>query len=335
MTGSNYQPARQEDRALLEARHIKKYFSVRGDAIRHPSAIRAVDDVSFSIAKGTVLGLVGESGCGKTTVGRIILNLIKPTEGSVFFDGEDITGCGRRMMREVRRRLQIVFQDPFSSLDPHMTVYDIVGEGIRNYKLARGKADLMRQVECLAVKCGLSEDLCSRYPHQFSGGQRQRICIARALATNPEFIVCDEAVSALDVSIQAQIINLLKELQEDMGLTYLFVSHDLRVVEFISDEVAVMYLGKILEKGSAEDVFRHPLHPYTEALLSAAPAFTEEEKSAKKRIILEGDMPSQTNSPSGCPFSTRCPYVERECQTFAPEWGEVTPGHFAACHRVK
>jgi peptide/nickel transport system ATP-binding protein/oligopeptide transport system ATP-binding protein len=230
--------------------------------------------------------------------------------------------------------MQIVFQDPYSSLDPRMTVYDIVGEGLKNYRLVKNTAELRNQVESLVEKCGLFADQCLRHPHQFSGGQRQRICVARALATEPDFVVLDEAVSALDVSIQAQILNLLKGLQEEMGLTYLFVSHDLSVVEFISDEVAVMYLGRVVEQGSTEDVFHHPRHPYTEALLSAAPAFTAEEKAAKKRIILEGDLPSPVNPPPGCYFSTRCPYAEEICRKEYPGYQEIAPGHFAACHRL-
>jgi peptide/nickel transport system ATP-binding protein/oligopeptide transport system ATP-binding protein len=237
-------------------------------------------------------------------------------------------------MHRIRRRMQIVFQDPFSSLDPRMTVYEIVGEGLKNYRMVQNQKELRERVEYLAEKCGLFADQCSRYPHQFSGGQRQRICIARALATNPEFVVCDEAVSALDVSIQAQVINLLKDLQEDMGLTYLFVSHDLKVVEFISDEVAVMYLGQIVEQGSTGEIFRRPLHPYTEALLSAAPAFSPEEKAAKKQVLLEGDIPSPANPPQGCRFSSRCPQAEQRCHREAPQYREATPGHFAACHRI-
>jgi peptide/nickel transport system ATP-binding protein/oligopeptide transport system ATP-binding protein len=239
-----------------------------------------------------------------------------------------------RDMHEIRRHMQIVFQDPFSSLDPRMTVYDIVGESLKNFGLVKSTAELRERVESLVEKCGLFADQCFRYPHQFSGGQRQRICIARALAANPDFIVLDEAVSALDVSIQAQILNLLKGLQEEMGLTYLFVSHDLSVVEFISDRVAVMYLGRIVEQGSTGEVFHHPRHPYTEALLSAVPAFTAEEKAAKRRIILEGDLPSPINPPRGCYFSTRCPYAEDICRKEYPEYVETSADHITACHRL-
>jgi peptide/nickel transport system ATP-binding protein/oligopeptide transport system ATP-binding protein len=263
-----------------------------------------------------------------------MVNLLKPTGGAVYFDGVDITHIRDREMRDIRRRMQIVFQDPFSSLDPRMTVYEIIGEGLKNYGMVKNTAQLREKVETLVEKCGLFADQCSRYPHQFSGGQRQRICIARALATGPDFIVLDEAVSALDVSIQAQILNLLKNLQEEMGLTYLFVSHDLSVVEFISDEVAVMYLGRIVEFGGAEDIFNHPRHPYTEALLSAAPAFTAEEKAAKKRIILSGDLPSPADPPQGCYFSTRCPYAEDLCKRAYPEYHNISSGHAVACYRA-
>jgi peptide/nickel transport system ATP-binding protein/oligopeptide transport system ATP-binding protein len=320
-------------RPLVEARGIKKYFPVTAGTHGKPSFVKAIDDVSFRIAPRSTMGLVGESGCGKTTVGRVMVGLLKPTEGKVFFNGEEATNADRKKMRDIRRHTQIVFQDPYSSLDPRMNVYEIIGEGMKNYKLARNRRELKERVEHLAQRCGLFADQCGLYPHQFSGGQRQRICIARALATNPSFIVCDEAVSALDVSIQAQIINLLKELQEDMGLTYLFISHDLSVVEFFSDEVAVMYLGQIVEKGLAEDIFRHCAHPYTEALLSAAPAFTREEKLLKKRILLEGEISSGAVTRNGCAFSARCRYAEPECAVTRPAYREVSPGHFVACHR--
>jgi peptide/nickel transport system ATP-binding protein/oligopeptide transport system ATP-binding protein len=319
---------------LIEARNIKKYFPIKTGARGGASFVKAVDDVSFGIAPGSTMGLVGESGCGKTTVGRIMVNLLKPTEGKVIFGGEEVTGIDRKKMREIRRYMQIVFQDPYSSLDPRMSVYEIIGEGIMNYRLARGGREIKERVEYLAQRCGLFADQCGLYPHQFSGGQRQRICIARALATDPSFIVCDEAVSALDVSIQAQIINLLKELQEDMGLTYLFISHDLSVVEFFSDEVAVMYLGQIVEKGLTEDIFQHCMHPYTEALLSAAPAFTREEKLLKKRILLDGEISSSADSREGCAFSVRCRYAEPECSATKPNYREASPGHFVACHRA-
>ncbi|GHV88231.1 ABC transporter ATP-binding protein [Spirochaetia bacterium] len=320
---------------LVEAVALSKWFYRKHDVVNaKPAVVTAVDRVSCGIRRGTVLGVVGESGCGKTTLGRMMVNLLEPSEGTVFFDGQDITHIGRREMHTIRRRMQIVFQDPFSSLDPRMTVYEIVGESLKNYRMVKNRKELRERVEYLAERCGLFADQCSRYPHEFSGGQRQRICIARALAAGPDFVVCDEAVSALDVSIQAQVINLLKDLQEEMGLTYLFVSHDLTVVEFISDEVAVMYLGQIVEQGRTEEVFRRPLHPYTEALLSAAPAFLPEEKAAKKRLLLEGDIPSPANPPQGCRFSSRCPQAEPHCREAPPPYREAAPGHFAACHRL-
>jgi peptide/nickel transport system ATP-binding protein/oligopeptide transport system ATP-binding protein len=323
------------ERAFIRAEELQKFFTLDGEVFASPSRqVRAVDGVSFGINKGKILGIVGESGCGKTTVSRLAVNLLKPSGGTVYFDGIDLSRIKNREMRDIRRRMQIVFQDPFSSLDPRMTVYEIIGEGLKNYGLVKNKAGLREKVEALVEKCGLFADQCLRYPHQFSGGQRQRICIARALATGPDFIVLDEAVSALDVSIQAQILNLLKKLQEEMGLTYLFVSHDLSVVEFISDEVAVMYLGRIVELGGTEEIFNHPRHPYTEALLSAAPAFTAEEKAAKKRIILSGELPSPLNPPQGCYFSTRCPYAEELCRRAYPEYRVAGPGHAAACYRV-
>jgi peptide/nickel transport system ATP-binding protein/oligopeptide transport system ATP-binding protein len=333
MTNAGPQREKQDQRCLVEARNLKKHYPVRDDA-GGASVTKAVDDVSFKIPAGSIMGLVGESGCGKTTVGRILVNLLKPTGGEVLFDGIAVTNRDKSKAREIRRRMQIVFQDPYSSLDPRMNVYEIIGEGIKNYKLTRDRAELRERVEYLAERCGLFASQCRQYPHQFSGGQRQRICIARALATNPDFVVCDEAVSALDVSIQAQIINLLKELQEDMGLTYLFISHDLRVVEFLSDRVAVMYLGQIVEEGSTEDVYGQCLHPYTEALLSASPAFTKEEKAAKKRIILDGEISSVQPASSGCVFLARCPRSLPECGEMRPRYREISPGHFAACHRT-
>ncbi|MDR2758586.1 MAG: ATP-binding cassette domain-containing protein [Spirochaetaceae bacterium] len=323
------------ENAFIRAVDLQKFFTVDSEffagSVRQ---VRAVDGVSFEIKKGNILGIVGESGCGKTTVSRLMVNLLKPSGGTVYFDSTDITHIKNRKMRDIRRRMQIVFQDPFSSLDPRMTVYEIIGEGLKNYGIVKNTAQLREKVETLVEKCGLFADQCLRYPHQFSGGQRQRICIARALAVKPDFIVLDEAVSALDVSIQAQILNLLKNLQEEMGLTYLFVSHDLSVVEFISDEVAVMYLGRIVELGRTEDIFNYPRHPYTEALLSAAPAFTAEEKAVKKRIILAGDIPSPENPPQGCYFSTRCPYTEEICKKEYPEYRMIGPGHAVACYRA-
>ncbi|RHP32848.1 ATP-binding cassette domain-containing protein [Lachnotalea sp. AF33-28] len=320
---------------IMEVQHLKKYFPVKGGFVSHTLGyVQAVDDISFTIKKGRVLGLVGESGCGKSTVGRTILGLTPATEGKILFEGEDIAGAKGEKQHEIRRKMQIVFQDPYSSLDPRMTVYDLISEGMVAQKMVDGRADLEEKVNELMLKCGLFPEQANRYPHQFSGGQRQRISIARALATRPEFVVCDEAVSALDVSIQAQIINLLKDMQEEMGLTYLFISHDLSIVRFISDDVAVMYLGQIVEMGTKAQIFDHPAHPYTQALLSAAPAFTKKEKREKKRILLEGDLPTPYNPPKGCRFAGRCPYAKPECQE-VQELTELEDGHMVMCRRAQ
>lgn len=320
---------------ILEVQHLKKYFPVKGGFVQHTLGhLQAVDDISFSIGRGRVLGLVGESGCGKSTAGRTILGLVPATSGRVLFDGTDVCTATGDKLHEIRRKMQIIFQDPYSSLDPRMTVYDLIGEGMLAQKQVHSRAELEDRVEALMEKCGLFPEQALRYPHQFSGGQRQRISIARALATNPEFVVCDEAVSALDVSIQAQIINLLKDMQEDMNLTYLFISHDLSIVRFISDDVAVMYLGQIVETGSKEQIFKTPAHPYTQALLSAVPAFTKKEKAAKKRMLLEGDLPTPYNPPEGCRFAGRCPYAAAACQNKV-ELEELEAGHMVMCHRAK
>ncbi|MBQ6662800.1 MAG: ATP-binding cassette domain-containing protein [Firmicutes bacterium] len=320
---------------LVEVKNVSKFFPIKSAVSRKILGnVKAVDDVSFGIKKGTVLGIVGESGCGKSTVARVIIGLLSPTAGEVYYDGIRVDKADRKTQHELKKRMQIVFQDPFSSLDPRMTVYEIVGEPLKNFGLVKNKAELRQRVEELVSKCGLFPDQCNRYPHQFSGGQRQRICIARALASNPDFVICDEAVSALDVSIQAQVINLLKDLQEDLSLTYLFISHDLSVVEFISDEVAVMYLGKIVEKGTTEQIFKNPLHPYTQALLASSPAFTPEEKATKEKIILEGDIPSPVNTPPGCYFSPRCKYAMEECKKCAPNLVDVGEEHFVACRLI-
>lgn len=315
---------------MIEVQHLKKYFPVKGGFIQHMIGhVQAVDDISFNIQKGKVLGLVGESGCGKSTAGRTILGLTPATDGKVLVDGVDVCTASGEALHTLRRKMQIIFQDPYSSLDPRMTVYDLIGEGLLAHKLVNGRVDLEEKVEAIMEKCGLFPEQALRFPHQFSGGQRQRISIARALAVNPEFVVCDEAVSALDVSIQAQIINLLKDMQEDMGLTYLFISHDLSIVRFISDDVAVMYLGQIVEMGSKKQIFDMPAHPYTQALLSAAPAFTKKEKAQKKRILLEGDLPTPYNPPAGCRFAGRCPYAKEECR------GEVGMKELEAGHAVR
>ena len=321
--------------SLVSVRNLKKYFPVKSGVIkRQTGSVRAVDDVSFEIQKGKVLGIVGESGCGKSTLGRTMLRLIEPTEGNVEYDGKNVYQMSKREMNHMRTKMQIIFQDPYSSLNPRLPIYEIVGEAMVQHGIVKNKKDMKERAIEIIMKCGLFPEQVERYPHQFSGGQRQRICIARALAVNPEFIVCDEAVSALDVSIQSQIINLLKDAQEDFGLTYLFISHDLSVVKFISDEVAVMYLGQIVEKGSKKDIFTNPLHPYTEALLSAVPSFDPESQQNRRRIILKGDIPSPANPPEGCRFHTRCSYARDVCREEIPKYAEMSSGHFAMCHKV-
>ncbi len=320
---------------LIEVKNLKKYFPIKSGVMKKTTGyVKAVDDVSFSIRRGKVLGIVGESGCGKSTTGRTILKLLKATSGSVHFNGVDVFNVKKQELKALRTDMQIIFQDPYSSLNPRLPVYEIVGEAMREHKIVKSKKEMMDRVVEVIGKCGLFPEQATRYPHQFSGGQRQRICIARALAVNPKFVVCDEAVSALDVSIQSQIINLLKDMQDDLDLTYLFISHDLSVVKFISDDVGVMYLGQMVEMGTKKEIFENPLHPYTVALLSAAPSFDPAAKANKKRIILEGDIPSPANPPSGCRFHTRCPYARQICKEKAPEYREVEPGHFVQCHMV-
>ena len=316
--------------SLLEIRNLKKHFPV-GDGFlsRNKGSVKAVDGVTLSVNEGETLGLVGESGCGKSTLGRAILRLIEPTSGEVIFEGKNLLALSGRELRDMRREMQIIFQDPYASLNPRMRVGDIVGEGLEIHKRAKGKAKRDRVMELLK-QVGLREDLFARYPHEFSGGQRQRIGIARALAVNPKFIVCDEPVSSLDVSIQAQIINLLQELQEKMHLTYLFISHDLRVVEHISHRVAIMYLGKVVEIANGETIYREAKHPYTRALLSAVPI--PDAKQKKERIVLEGDVPSPVNPPSGCAFHPRCSYREALCSQSEPSLDFDAAGHGVACH---
>ena len=318
---------------LLIVRDVVKYFPVRRGVFgRVWNHVKAVDGVTFALEKGHTLGLVGESGCGKTTTGRLILSLLEPTSGSVYFDGIDLSLLSPGELRAMRREMQLIFQDPFGSLNPRMTVLGIVGEALGIHGIARGKVR-EEQVAQLLERVGLDRRHIRRYPHEFSGGQRQRIGIARALALRPQFIVCDEPVSALDVSIQAQIINLLSDLQNDFDLTYLFIAHDLSVVEHVSDDVAVMYLGKIVEKAPGPDIYRNPLHPYTMALLSAVP---QTDPAAKKEeIILEGDVPSPLNPPVGCRFHTRCRYMQERCKAAVPELREIEPGHFTACIRAE
>ena len=316
--------------ALLEVRNLKKHFVLKKTLMGKPiTTLKAVDDVSFIVKPGETLGIVGESGCGKTTMGRAILKLHQPTAGQVFFEGVDIAGSTPRQMRSLRTKMQIIFQDPYSSLPPRSTVGDILSEPVKVHKIVPPD-QIKEYVLKLMEQCGLRDYYYERYPHEFSGGQRQRICIARALAVNPSLVVCDEPVSALDVSIQAQIINLLKKLQIERGLTYLFISHDLSVVKYISDKIGVMYLGSMVEFGTKDAIFDKPLHPYTNALFSAIPNPNPDEKS--ERIILKGDIPSPANPPKGCKFHTRCPQCMEICKNVAPEYKEVDEGHFVACH---
>ncbi len=317
--------------ALLSVRNLRKEFPIRkGVLSRQVGAVKAVNDVSFDVAAGETLGVVGESGCGKTTTGRAILRLIEPTSGEISFEGRDVRSMSTSQLRALRREMQIIFQDPVSSLNPRMTIGAIIREGLTIHKLAEGAAADAR-VSRLLQEVGLRSEYGNRYPHEFSGGQRQRIGIARALSVEPKFIVCDEPVSALDVSVQAQVINLLEDLQRQHNLTYMFIAHDLSVVEHIANRVAVMYLGKIVELATSEDLYREPLMPYTQALLSAVPV--ADPKARKERIILEGDVPSPANPPSGCVFHPRChhPAKDEACAAIVPPLEEKTPGHFAAC----
>ncbi len=316
---------------LVQVSHLKQYFPVSTGFLK-TTMLKAVDDVSFGIRRGETLGLVGESGCGKTTVGRTLLHLYTPTEGEIWFDGEKIGS--RESLKNFRKRAQMVFQDPYSSLNPRMTVADIVAEPIDVHKLCAGREAREARIRELMTLVGLNTEHATRYAHEFSGGQRQRIGIARALASNPEFIVCDEPVSALDVSIQAQVINMLEELQERLGLTYLFIAHDISVVKHISNRIAVMYLGHMMELASANELTGHPLHPYTVSLMSAVPIPDPKESRKQQRIVLEGDVPSPLKVPSGCPFRTRCSRATKECAERCPEMREASPDHFVACHHL-
>ncbi len=322
------------DDVLIQVQNLVKHFPInRGLMQRQVGAVRAVDDVSFVVKRGETLGLVGESGCGKSTTGRSVLQLHKPTSGSVLFEGTDLTQLKGENLRAMRRRMQMIFQDPYASLNPRMTVGEIVGEPLLIHNIA-SKTDVEERVRHLLDVVKLSSSFVNRYPHEFSGGQRQRIGVARALALQPSFIVCDEPISALDVSIQAQVVNLLEELQDEFNLTYLFIAHDLSMVRHISDRVAVMYLGVIVELTTRDELYNNALHPYSQALLSAVPIPDPFAESTRKRVILEGDVPSPANPPSGCRFRTRCPVAQALCAESRPEFREVKPGHFVACHLV-
>ncbi|MBL8076921.1 MAG: dipeptide ABC transporter ATP-binding protein [Anaerolineales bacterium] len=324
----------QNNDVLLRVEDLKMHFPIyRGVLRRQVGAVHAVDGVSFDVMRGETLGLVGESGCGKSTTGRTILQLYKPTAGSVHFDGVDLVALSNEEMRKTRRKVQMIFQDPYASLNPRMTVAEIIAEPMVVHSVATGK-EIQDRVEHLLDLVNLNPAFASRYPHEFSGGQRQRIGIARALSLQPSFIVCDEPISALDVSIQAQVVNLLEDLQEQFNLTYLFIAHDLSMVRHISKRVAVMYLGVIMELADREALYREPLHPYTQALLSAVPIPDPVADEKRKRVLLEGDVPSPVTPPSGCRFRTRCPIADKICAESRPEFREVNPGHFVACHMV-
>ena len=321
----------KEKEVVLEVKNLCKFFQAKRKLFGEPSYVKAVDDVSFTINKGETLGLVGESGCGKTTTGRTILKLYNPTSGQIIFNGQDITKLNEKEMIPLRRKMQMIFQDPYASLNPRMTVGDIIGEAIDIHGLYKGR-EREDRIRYLLDKVGLNGSHINRYAHEFSGGQRQRIGIARALAVEPDFIVCDEPISALDVSIQAQVINMLEELQEELGLTYLFIAHDLSMVKHISTHIGVMYLGKMVEKGPSDDVYLNPKHPYTKALLSAVPIPDPDLAKSNKRIVLEGDIPSPIDPKPGCRFKGRCKYAKEICENVDPEVKEVEPGHFVACH---
>ncbi len=321
---------------LVKVENLKKYFPITRGIVfqKEIGAVRAVDDISFEIHRGETLGLVGESGCGKSTTGRTIIQLYRPTSGKVYYQDRDLTDLKGGDLRHLRRNMQIIFQDPYASLDPRMTVGNIIAEPLEIHGIGKSKKERRERVKELLRLVGLNPYFINRYPHEFSGGQRQRIGVARALALEPEFIVCDEPISALDVSIQAQVVNLLEELQNSLGLTYLFIAHDLSMVRHISDRTAVMYLGKIVELAEREELYNNPLHPYTQALLSAVPIPDPVAERNRQRVILEGDVPSPANPPPGCNFHPRCPIAEEICRAEEPEWREILPDHWVACHLV-
>ncbi|MCR5034138.1 MAG: ATP-binding cassette domain-containing protein [Clostridia bacterium] len=324
-----------EKTKLLEIKDLKKHFNIKGGGFRNKQTVKAVDGVSLHIFKGETLGLVGESGCGKTTLGRTIIRLYEPTSGSIIYDGKPIYDSEQKIAEKMlpyRRRMQIIFQDPSASLDPRMTVGEIVGEALDIHKLYQGKADRNDKIKNLLKAVGLNTEHANRFPHEFSGGQQQRIGIARALAVEPEFIVCDEPISALDVSIQSQVVNMLEDLQEERGLTYLFIAHDISVVRHISNRIGVMYLGNVVELAESFEIYKNPIHPYTKTLMSAVPIPDPEVTRSRERLILEGDIPSPINPPSGCKFHTRCPYAMDCCKEEVPEFKEYASGHYAACH---
>ena len=320
---------------LLEIKDLKKHFNIKGEGFRNKQTVKAVDGFSLHIFKGETLGLVGESGCGKTTLGRTIIRLYEPTSGSIIYDGKPIFDDEQKIAEKMlpyRRKMQIIFQDPSASLDPRMTVGEIVGEALDIHKLTKGKSERREKINHLLDAVGLNTEHANRFPHEFSGGQQQRIGISRALAVEPEFIVCDEPISALDVSIQSQVVNMLEDLQEERGLTYLFIAHDISVVRHISNRIGVMYLGNVVELAESYELYKNPIHPYTKTLMSAVPIPDPVVTRSKERLILEGDIPSPINPPSGCKFHTRCPFATEKCKQEIPEFKEYASGHYAACH---